>query len=262
MANRSPYFDVTTLPNILQTPFVDLGARVAKAEQALDAVGAPIGDGSTATAASETLTATGNASVLIPETVVTSAAADITITVPNGTVVGQRKTLRIGSSAGTNAVTFTITTPETATGYACSGSFISSPAVAGFEIELQWASTNKWRCLRVKRAGTQATTCGTTVLTNLNAAAMYVITCTGTNASTSTKGIPNGSAVGERMVMTVTSAGGTTGATYSITARKADGTAGTTLTLSSATATADNSAWTWDGQFWVADVLGASAVVS
>lgn len=214
------------------------------------------------TAGSETLTATGNADVTLYETVVTSAAADITVTVPNGTAVGQRKLLRVGSSAGTNAVTFTITTPETATGYACAGSFTSSPAVAGFEVELIWASTSKWRATRVKRAGTTATTCGTTVLTNLNSCAAYIITCTGTNASTTTKGIPNGSAVGERMVMTVTSAGGTTGATYAITARKADGTAGTTLTLSSATATADNSAWTWDGQFWVADFLAASAVVS
>lgn len=256
------YLNIGNFPNILQTPLSTIVTQVAEHSQALDAIGAPIGDGSTVTASAETLTATGNASVTIPETIVTSAAADITITVPNGTVVGQRKLLRIGSSAGTNAVTFTLTTPETATGFAAAGSFTSSPAVAGFEIELQWAASSKWRVLRVKRAGTTATTCGTTVLTNFNTAAMYVITCTGTNASTGNKGIPNGSAVGERMIMTVTSAGGTTGATYAITARKADGTAGTTLTLSSATATADNSAWTWDGQFWVADVLGASAVVS
>lgn len=209
---------------------------------------------------SETVTTTANCDVTIYETSVTIAGADYTVTLPNGSYVGQRKLVRCGVTAGTNKVTLTVTTPESATGAVCAGTFIMDTAGQG--VEFIWASTGKWRAHRVMRAGIKATTCGTTDLAGYNLAAMYVITCTGTNASTSTKGIPNGSAVGEAIYLGVTSAGGTTGATYTITARKADGTAGTTLTLSSATATADCSSYVWDGALWVPTFLAASAAIS
>ena len=182
-------------------------------------------------------------------------------TLPNGTFVGQRVRVRCLSAASSPAYTLTVTTPETATGFACSSTFIFN--TAGQEVTFEWASTSKWRAVDVKRCGSQAATIGTTVLTGLNLCSNYALTMTGTNASTSGgKNMPNGSAIGEQVCLLVASSGGTTGATLGVVGAKADGTAGTTLTFSSATATADTACFRWDGQLWIPVVLAASAVMS
>lgn len=105
----------------------------------------------------ETLTGAGAASVYydVTELVATSDA----ITLPDGLIVGQRKTLRlIVGSTGSNTVT-----PDTVTANTDGG---TTPAAftmttIGQEVELEWRSDG-WKCVRIQTAGVETVAAGGT----------------------------------------------------------------------------------------------------
>lgn len=117
------------------------------------------------------------------------------------TTAGQRKRIVCISAASTPLGTVTITSPETAAGLACSATFTFTAAGQAIELVASNATVPLWRCSRVQRAGVQAVVVGTDVLTGLNLAANYALSVTGTVSSTTTKGLPNGSAAGEVIVI-------------------------------------------------------------
>ncbi len=112
------------------------------------------------------------------------------------TVAGQRKRITCVAATSSPLGTVTISSPDTTTGFVCASAFTFT--AVGQAIELVATTGLLWRCHRVQRAGTQATVIGTTVLTGLNLAQIYSASVTGTVVSATTKGLPNGSAVGER----------------------------------------------------------------
>lgn len=96
----------------------------------------------------------------VVDTTATSLAVDVyeskltisgtmTATLPDGTFVGQRKLVTVTSGASIPALTLTVTTPETLAGFVCPATFLL--AVAGQNIEFEWASTGKWRCISMNR---------------------------------------------------------------------------------------------------------------
>lgn len=112
------------------------------------------------------------------------------------TVAGQRKRITCVSAASTPLGVLTITGPDDTAGFVCATVFTFD--AVGQAIELVATTALKWRAVRVQRSGTRAVVVGTTVLTGLNLSAVYSLAVTGTVVSATTKGIPNGSAVGER----------------------------------------------------------------
>lgn len=122
------------------------------------------------------------------------------------TVAGQRKRITCVSAGSTPLGTLTITSPDDTAGFVCSTTFIFD--TVGQEIELIATSGLKWRATRVKRAGgvADAVVVGTTVLTGFNLWIRYCLSVTGTVNSSSTKSLPNGSAVGERCIVTCSTA--------------------------------------------------------
>lgn len=117
------------------------------------------------------------------------------------TVVGQKKTVRCVSAAATPAGTLTVTSPDDTAGFVCAASFFFDNV--GQEIELEATSALKWRCVRKNRTGSKTIVIGTDVLTGIcNMSFLIRTSTTGTVASLTTKGIPNGSAIGERIQIT------------------------------------------------------------
>lgn len=125
------------------------------------------------------------------------------------TVAGQRKRIICVSAAATPLGTLTITSPDDTAGYVCSSTFTFDTVGQG--IELVATSALKWRAVRVQRAGglVDAVVVGTTVLTGLNLWLRYCLSVTGTVSSTGTKALPNGSAIGERIIVTNSTAAST-----------------------------------------------------
>lgn len=114
------------------------------------------------------------------------------------TAVGQRKIVRCVSAASSPLGTLTVSSPDDTAGFVCAASFLFT--AAGQEIELESTTALKWRCIRKKRTGAKTLVIGTTVTTGIcNMEAQILCSVTGTVASLTTKGIPNGSAVGERI---------------------------------------------------------------
>jgi hypothetical protein len=124
------------------------------------------------------------------------------------TRTGQKKIIRCVAAANTPAGTLTVSSPDDTTGYVCAASFFFN--TVGQEIELEATAALKWRCVRKKRVGTKTLVIGTTVTTGIcNMEATILTSSTGTVASLTTKGIPNGSAIGERIQITEITAAGT-----------------------------------------------------
>lgn len=177
-----------------------------------------------------------------------SVSGTMAFTLPNGTFIGQKKRVRCIAAASTPACTLTVTTPETATGFACASTFFFD--TLGQEIEFEWTENSKWRAIYVKRAGGTAdnVVVGTTVLTGKNLWQLYALSVTGTVVSATTKGIPNGSAPGERIVIGNSTAATTPVGSIAITARSIVG--GAVADLQAIGATADTAVCEWDGQKW------------
>lgn len=125
------------------------------------------------------------------------------------TVAGQRKRIVCVSAASTPLGTVTISSPDDTTGFVCSSTFTFTDV--GQAIELIATTALKWRCVRVQRSGGAANNVvvGTTVLTGLNLWLRYCCSVTNTVTSTGTGALPNGSAVGERIIVTCSAVSGT-----------------------------------------------------
>jgi len=186
-----------------------------------------------------------------------NVSGTMAFTLPDGTVIGQRKRVRCVAAASTPLATLTVTTPETATNYACSSTFVFD--TIGQAVEFEWTENSKWKATTVTRAGGTANNVvvGTTVLTGLNLWATYFLSVTGTVSSTTTKGVPNGSAIGEQILVGCSTAASTPSGTISITGVTNAG--GAATTLGTCTATTHFATLRWNGAAW--QVLGNATLV-
>lgn len=170
------------------------------------------------------------------------------------TVAGQRKRITCVSAASTPLGTVTIASPDDTTGFVCAGAFTFD--TVGQSIELIGTSALKWRCIRVQRAGgaVDAVVVGTTVLTALNLWIRYCCSVTGTVSSTSTKALPNGSAVGERCIVTCSTAAstpiGSLDGVYTGMIAEAYTHLGAIGVVASATVVGDCAVLEWTGSAW------------
>ena len=145
----------------------------------------------------------------------TAAITELTVsgtkayTLAAPTVAGQKKRIVCVSAASTPLGTVTISSPDDTTGFVCSSTFTFTDV--GQAIELVATTGLKWRATRVQRAGGAANNVvvGTTVLTGLNLWLRYCLSVTNTVSSTGTGALPNGSAVGERIIITNSAVSGT-----------------------------------------------------
>ena len=159
---------------------------------------------------------------------------------------GQRKVVRCVSAASTPLGTLTVSSPDDTAGFVCSSTFTFT--AVGQEVEFEATSALKWRAVRVKRAGQQAVVVGTTVLTGLNLAQNYQLSVTGTVSSTTTKGLPNGSAPGEICVISNPTAASTPVGNITGTYLNTLGAAATDLQAIGATT--DTAVLQWNGSAW------------
>ena len=136
-----------------------------------------------------------------------SATKAYTLAAP--TFAGQMKRIVCVSAASTPLGTVTISSPDDTAGFVCSTTFTFTDV--GQAIDLIGTAGLKWRAVRVQRAGGAAdnVVVGTTVLTGLNLWLRYCLSVTATVSSTGTKALPNGSAVGERIIITNSTAAST-----------------------------------------------------
>jgi hypothetical protein len=204
----------------------------------------------------EAISAAGALSTASYETELTvSGTKAFTLAAP--TVIGQRKLIRCVSAASTPLGTLTISSPDTTAGFVCSSTFQFD--AVGQLLELKATSGLLWRAVRIERAGGAANdvVVGTTVLTGVNLKAVYYCSVTGTVSSTTTKGIPNGSAVGETCQVAVSTAASIPSGTISIAGLTAAGAAATTL--GTMAATTNFATLRWNGSAWY--VLGNNTLV-
>jgi hypothetical protein len=170
------------------------------------------------------------------------------------TVAGQRKRIVCVSAASTPLGTVTISSPDDTAGFVCATAFTFD--AVGQAIELLATSALKWRCTRVQRAGKRAVVVGTTVLTGLNLSQIYSLAVTGTVVSDSTKGLPNGSAVGERCNLVCDTAALSPVGSITGTYKNMLGTAATDIqaigVVASASVVGDMVTLEWDGAAWQA----------
>lgn len=195
----------------------------------------------------ETVTASGACSLTV-ETTQLSISGTKAYTLAAPTYAGQKKRIMCIAAADTPAGTLTVSSPDTTTGYVCSDTFFFDTAGQGVEFV---ATTGLlWRAVRVMRAGGTANNVvvGTTVLTGKNLWQLYALSVDGTVVSATTKGIPNGSAVGERIVIGCSNAANSPIGSITITARSIVG--GAVVDLQAIGAAGDTAVLEWDGQKW------------
>lgn len=202
--------------------------------------------GATATSAAATLDITTANCAL---TVVGTTA----YTLPNGTYTGQNFRVQCVGASATPAGTLTVTTPDATVGFVCASTFLFN--AVGQTVNFMWTGT-AWRAQSVLRAGFSAAVVGTTVLSGINLN-HFTLSVTGTVSSTTTKGIPNGSAVGEVCQVGVSTAATTPVGTISLVGFSTLGAAATTL--GTVGATANYAALTWSGTGWL--LTGNSTLV-
>lgn len=163
------------------------------------------------------------------------------------TNVGQRKIIRCVSAASSPLGTVTVSSPDDTAGFVCAASFLFT--AVGQEIELEATTALKWRCIRKKRTGAKTLVIGTDVTTGIcNMEAQILCSVTGTVASLTTKGIPNGSAVGERISVVCSVAGSTPHGDIAGTFVSHLGAAATAL--DDMVAVGDGGNFVWNGSAW------------
>lgn len=164
------------------------------------------------------------------------------------TATGQKKIVRCVSAASIPLGTLTVSSPDNVTGYVCQTTFLFD--TAGQEVEFEATAALKWRAVRVKRAGGSANNVviGTTLTSAMALWSFFGLSVTGTVSSTTTKSLPNGSAVGERCVLAVTTAATIPSGSIDFVGRT---TAGAAVThFGGLDATTDTAILEWDGQAW------------
>jgi hypothetical protein len=206
-----------------------------------------------ATGASERegVSAAGACDPMVPITELTVSGTKA-YTLADGRFAGQKKRIVCVSAASTPLGTLTIATPEaTVVGQKCGATFVFD--TAGQALDLVWSATG-WRAQRVQRAGMLAVTPGTTVLTGFALALNYSCAVTGTVAGTGTGGLPNGSAVGERCIVTCSTAASTPIGSLDGVFKDLLGAAATHLgaigVVASASVVGDICVLEWDGAAW------------
>lgn len=185
-----------------------------------------------------------------------SVSGTMAFTLPDGTYAGQRHTVTCTVAASTPAATLTVATPETAAPFICASTFFFD--TVGQSVTFSWTGT-KWRATSVTRTGGVAdgVVIGTTVISTKNLWRNYYCSVTGTVSSTTTKGIPNGSAIGEACTVRVSTAATIPSGTISLTGLTNAGAAATTLgTMAATTNYAD---LRWNGSAW--EVIGNTTLV-
>lgn len=181
-----------------------------------------------------------------------SATKAYTLAAP--TYIGQRKRIVCVAATSTPLGTVTISSPDDTAGFVCASAFTFTDV--GQAIELQATSALKWRATRVQRAGGAAdnVVVGTTVLTGLNLWLRYCCSVTATVSSTGTQALPNGSAVGERIIVTCSTAASTPVGSIDGTFRGMINEAYTHLgaigVVASATVVGDCAVLEWTGSAW------------
>ncbi len=175
------------------------------------------------------------------------------------TFAGQEKLITCVAAASTPAATLTVSSPDDTTGFVCPATFFFDNK--GQTLLLRATAGLKWRCIQKIRTGVKALVIGTTVTTGICDMSHVDVSVTGTVASTSTKALPNGAAVGELCAITCSTAASTPHGDLGGTFVKKDGTAGTAL--DDFTATSDSVLLQWTGAAWqpVAMQTTALAVV-
>lgn len=174
------------------------------------------------------------------------------------TAPGQTKIITCVSAASTPAGTLTVSSPDDTTKFVCPATFFFD--TAGQEIELVSTAALKWRCVRKKRVGVKTIVIGTDVLTGIcDMSALVLASVTGTVASLTTKGLPNGAAIGERVRVTCSVADSTPHGDLAGTFVDHLGVAKTAL--DDFTAVGDGGTFVWNGSAWqVEGLLNGSAL--
>lgn len=160
--------------------------------------------------------------------------------------VGQTKEIVCVAVSGTPLGNLTVSEPDDTVGFVCPATFLfTSP---GQYLKFEATPDLKWRCVGKERTGYTTLTVGTTVTTGIANMTNLILSISGTVASTGTKGVPNGAAVGEIMTIGCVSAADTPHGDIDITARDAKGLLCTSL--DDVTATTDHFTFRWDGSVW------------
>lgn len=187
-----------------------------------------------------------------------TVSGTMAFTLPDGTYVGQQKRVTCNSAASIPLATLTVTTPETNAPFVCASAFVFD--TAGQSILFEWTANSKWKAVEVRRKGgaVDGVVVGTTVLTGLNLWDNYFCSVTGTVSSTTTKGIPNGSAIGEITAVRVSTAATIPSGTISFTGLTNAGAAATTI--GTMAATTNYAVLRWNGAAW--QVIGNTTLVA
>lgn len=172
------------------------------------------------------------------------------------TYPGQMKTVVVVAAANTPAGTLTVSSPDDTTGFVCPATFFLN--TVGQRITFRATSAKKWRCVEKVRAGIVTLTVGTTTTTGIADMQHINLSVTGTVASTTTKALPNGAAVGELCAVTCSTAASTPHGDLGGTFLTKTGTAGTAL--DDFTSTADQALLMWNGSAWQPISLSGTAL--
>lgn len=203
----------------------------------------------------DTLDAAGAVSLKTFETRLTvSGTMALTLAAP--TVSGQRKRVVCQSAASTPAATLTVSSPDDTAGFVCPASFFFD--TAGQAIEFIATAALKWRAIAKRRVGWKTLVVGTTTTTGIADMSMINLSVTGTVASLTTKGIPNGAAIGELLLVGCGTAASTPHGDIAMTAVGTSGTAATAL--DDFTATTDHLLFMWTGAAWQLLMNNSTAV--
>lgn len=166
------------------------------------------------------------------------------------TAVNQRKVVRCVSAASSPLGTLTVSSPDDTVGFVCAASFLFDNV--GQEVEFEATAALKWRCIRKVRTGTKTLVIGTTDTTGIcNMSRLILCSVTGTVASLTTKGIPNGSAAGERITVTCSVAASTPHGDIAGTFLDHLGVAKTAL--DDFTVVAEYGIFVWNGSAWAVE---------
>jgi len=168
----------------------------------------------------------------------------------------QLKRVVVVSAGSTPAGTLTVSSPDDTAGFVCPATFFMDNK--GQELIFEATSALKWRCIKKVRTGVKALVIGTTVTTGICDMSHVDVSVTGTVASTSTKALPDGAAVGETVSITCSTAAGTPHGDLGGTFVKKDGTAGTLL--DDFTLVTDNALLMWNGSAWKPLVLAGTTL--
>lgn len=169
---------------------------------------------------------------------------------------GRIKRIVCVSAASTPLGTLTIASPDDTAGFVCPATFCFT--AVGQTLVLYWTGT-KWRCIQKIRTGVTPLVIGTTVTTGIADMTHIDVSVTGTVASTSTRALPNGAAVGEIVSITCSTAASTPhgdlGGTYQTKAGAATGTL-----LDDFTLVTDNALLMWTGVAWKPLILSGTTL--